>query len=320
MNAELAWAEYLYRVMKEYGQALETLEVLGERLAGNFHALQLKAWLNRRLGRYDVGYETLQAARRLEPRNPSIYRNLINYAWLVDDCDAAGRHVENLLSLAPEAPASKVRVAVYELECTGNAERAADLVRDVDFSGTGGGEYALWVAWQARDAQLALSLNETGPTNPGPDWPIWQQLNLAFVYRHLESNEALAGRALGRAAELLELYENDADLAQGEIDAHLNYIFHAMKGDAAETRGWIEEHKRRYRREYKGDIAEESNMHIYYAWSFADAGLHDEAVKELRIMLEKPGGHRFPYVDGDPGFDVLRDHPGYVALRERFGD
>ena len=145
-------------------------------------------------------------------------------------------------------------------------------------------------------------------------------MNFAAVYRHLEPNEELAGRALGRAAELLESYKKDAALAQGETFAALNFYYHSMKGDAAETRGWIEEHKLRYRSEYKGDIAAEANNHIYYAGSFARVGLRDEAVEELRIMLEEPGGHRFPYVDGDPGFDVLRDHPGYVALRERFGD
>jgi TolB-like protein len=294
LESELAWAEYLYRVMKEYGQALETLEVLGERLSGNLDALQLKAYLNRRLGRYDVGYETLQAAWRLEPRSPSIHLYLINYAWLVDDCDAAGRHVEQLLSLAPEAPASRVQMARYELECTGNAERAADLVRDLDFSGIGGWGSAFDAAWQAGDAQLALSLNETEFANPGPAWPIWQQLVFAVVYRHLEPNEELAGRALGRAAELLESYKNDAALAQGEGFAALNYAYHSMKGDAAETRSWIEERKRRYRREYKGDLAEEAHNHIFYARSFAEAGLHDEAVEELRIMLEEPGGHRFP--------------------------
>ena len=102
--------------------------------------------------------------------------------------------------------------------------------------------------------------------------------------------------------------------------AALNYTYHSMKGDAEETRGWIEEHKRRHRSEHKGDIAEEARNHFSYARSFAEAGLRDEAVEELRIMLEEPGGHRFPYVDGNPSFDVLRDHPGYVALRERFGD
>jgi hypothetical protein len=48
--------------------------------------------------------------------------------------------------------------------------------------------------------------------------------------------------------------------------------------------------------------------------------LHEEAIAELRTMLEQPGGHRFPYFDGLPVFDGIRDHPDYVELRQRFGN
>jgi len=51
----------------------------------------------------------------------------------------------------------------------------------------------------------------------------------------------------------------------------------------------------------------------------ACVGAYDEAVEELRVMFEQPGGHRFPYVDGAAPFDSLEDHPGYKELRLRFG-
>jgi hypothetical protein len=56
-----------------------------------------------------------------------------------------------------------------------------------------------------------------------------------------------------------------------------------------------------------------------YALNFARAGLQDEAIEELGQMLERPGGHRFPYVDNIRAFEVLQDHPVYIALREQFG-
>jgi hypothetical protein len=37
-------------------------------------------------------------------------------------------------------------------------------------------------------------------------------------------------------------------------------------------------------------------------------------------MFEEPGGHGFRFVDAWPDFDSLRDDPGYVELRTRFGD
>jgi len=319
LEAELAWAEYQYRFKSEYGQALETLEALGDRLAGNVYALQLRAWLNRRLGRYDTAYQALQAARQLAPRSPSIYLDLTNYAWLLDGCDAAGRHVEQLLALAAEEPASRVRAAEYELECNGNARRAADLVRGLDFTKIGGWESAMQAAWLARDGQMWQSLNLAGSANPEPDSPAWQQLNLAVFHRYLEPDEALSNRAFAKAAELLEVLANDADFVQTGDFAALNASYYSFRGDAAETRRWIEEHRQRFHRLYRGDLAEEAKNHLFYAWAFAAAGLNDEAVEELRIMLEQPGGHRFPYFDGDPIFAALKDQPGYVALRERFG-
>ena len=50
------------------------------------------------------------------------------------------------------------------------------------------------------------------------------------------------------------------------------------------------------------------------------AGLYDAAIGELRVMFEEPGGRGFRYVDARPAFDVLKDHPDYAKLRERFGD
>ena len=52
----------------------------------------------------------------------------------------------------------------------------------------------------------------------------------------------------------------------------------------------------------------------------AYVGLHEEAIEELRGMFDEPGGHGFRYVDADPVFDVLKDHPGYIELRERYAD
>jgi hypothetical protein len=64
----------------------------------------------------------------------------------------------------------------------------------------------------------------------------------------------------------------------------------------------------------------EAYNHFIYAFSLALAGLHDEAITELRVMFEEPGGLGFRFVDAWPDFDALKDHPGYIELRERFGD
>jgi len=319
LESELAWAEYLYRFRKEYREALEVVEGLGERAEGNVYALQMAAWLNRRLGRYEIGYRALQSARRLQPRSPSIYLDLMNYARLIDDCAAAGDFADQLLSIAPDGQASRVGLAEYELECNGDADRAVELVRDVNFADTGGFERALWAAWKARDVQLLLTLNQTEFENTSPELPFWQQWNQALVYGRLERDTDLADRALGRAARILEDHENDPALAQRAEFAEMKFSYHALNGDPAETRRWIDEHRRRLRIELKGDVYEESMTRFVYAWCFALAGSKNDAIEELRIMLEEPGGRRFPYLSGAVPFDALEGHPAFAELKERFG-
>jgi len=318
LEAELAWAEYQYRFLKQYEEALSALEALGDRIAGDIYALSLKAWLHRRLGRYQAGYEILQAAQRLEPLNPSIYMDLATFAWQSNDCAAAKQHIGTLLTLAPEVPATRVTVATFELECTGNAVNAANLLRDVDFREVGGWDIAAFAAWKARDTQMALALEENRSTS---DWQtaVWRQLDLATIYRYLDPNELLSRQALGEAAGLLTECGNDADLEPMATFALMRSNFYALSGDAAQTRLWNVEHKRRHRAENKGDQFEEAENRFWYAWNYALAGLGDEAVAELRAMLEEPGGHRFPFVDDAPAFDAIRDDPGYLALRDRFG-
>ena len=321
LESELAWAEYLYRVRNEYGLALETLEPLRDQVAGNAYALQLIAWLNRRLGHYDVAFRTLQAAQRLQPRSPSIYLSLIMYAWLVDDCGAAGVYVGQLLSLNPEARGSRVREAEFELECNGNAKRVVGLMRNMDFSEDQGGiRAAITAGWHARDTEFLVSLFDTEYVGSDHQVPIWQQLELASVYIRLQPNEDLAVHALDKAAKLLDEYGADEELAQRAVFALMTAHYYSLMGNTDETRRWIEELKQRYRRDFKGDVAEEANNRFDYAWIYACAGMQDEAIEELRIMLEQAGGHRFPYVDGPPLSDILGDNPAYIELRERFGN
>jgi len=54
--------------------------------------------------------------------------------------------------------------------------------------------------------------------------------------------------------------------------------------------------------------------------NLATVGLHEEAIRQLQTMLEEPGGWGLRFVDAWPAFDLLKDHPECIALRERFAD
>jgi TolB-like protein/cytochrome c-type biogenesis protein CcmH/NrfG len=321
LETEVAWAVYLYRGLYEYEQAVEALEVIGEEASLNAESLTIKAWLYRRLGRFDDAYKALLAAEQLDPRSAAIIDSLVNAAILRDDCDAAGRHARNALSISPDLVDTRTQLAEYELECTGDAGRASELLRDVDYEHN----WHLWVARNAalaeRDYERALALSEM-PAFQHERYPliaISQQLYRSSALLLLgRDDESVA--TLDAVAESLVAAKTEGDYIGIESYAWVMASYNAMRGDTTATRDWVAEHKRRFRVERKGDRVEESTNHEGYARIFAVAGLHDEAIEELKVMFEEPGGRGFRYVDAQPSFDALKDHPDYAELRVRFGD
>ena len=319
LEAEIAWAVYLYHGQFEYEKALAALEALGERGEQNPDVLQLKAWLYRRLGRYEQAYDTMLASYALDPRDPATISNVVDMAVRIDDCGAAGEHAASGLEVAPDNPDVLTHVANYELECTGDAARASELLSGIDFAS----DWQLWTArnsaWLQRDYERMLeladiSLPDHGTLSDAYDWEY-----RAWVLRQLGRDteaRALDDRLNTELAELAE----EQEVAQSAAYANAMIMRASAEGDAAATRSWIERHRRRVEAELKGDAYFRSFRPLWYARSLVDVGLHEEAIRELETMLEQPGGYRFPFVDATPAFDVLKDHPGYVELRERFGD
>ena len=74
LETELAWAVYLYRGLFEYEEALEVLEALEQTHGLNAYALELKAYLLRRLrpvptcARNDARGTALRASKHLSGR------------------------------------------------------------------------------------------------------------------------------------------------------------------------------------------------------------------------------------------------------------
>ena len=210
-------------------------------------------------------------------------------------------------------------VADYELECTGNAARASELLADVTFVA----DWQLWTARTAayfeRDAERRLEL---------ADIPLPDSHKLGDFFDSEHKVGVLLD--LGRGSEAKQwLARMDQRLAEAAVDENIEaseeFAFAKVlrlgyDDDVEALRYWIGEHERRFQAEFKGDRYFAAFHPWIYAWAFAKAGLYDEAVDELRTMLEPPAGHRFPWIDATPAFDDLKDHPGYIELRERFGD
>jgi TolB-like protein/Flp pilus assembly protein TadD len=303
LEAEIAWAVYLYHGQFEYAKALATLEALGERGERNPDVLQLKAWLYRRLGRYEEAYETMLASYALDPRDPATIGNLVDMAVRIDDCDAAGEHAASGMEVAPDNSDVLTHLAIYELECSGDAASASELLSGIDFAS----DFQLWTArnaaWLERDYERMLELADIPLPDHGALSDAFNWDYKAYVLRQLGRDteaRALYDRLNTELAELAE----EQEVAQSAEYANAMILLASAEGDAAATRSWIERHRRRVEAELKGDAYFRSFRPLWYATRLVDVGLHD----------------RFPFVDATPAFDPLRDNPGYIELRERFGD
>jgi len=320
-EVDLAWAVYLYRGLYEYEQALQVLEALSERSALNATSLRLKAWLLNRLGRPEEAYRNMLEAKRLGPRSIQIVGSLVRLAIASDDCEGAGQHARAALSLAPDSADLRTHAANYELECTGDAHRASELLREVLFETA-----PSWVLWTARNAAIserdyerALELSMIREPGTHPVNPIRDQLFESVALHYLGRDEDAAA-ILDAVADALAALEREGVHDRDAAYAAAMIWYHSMRGNGEANHRWVEEHRQRFRKENKGDRWAEANNHRGYAFNLAGAGLHDEAIAELRVMFGEPGGSGFRYVDAFPYFDAMRDHPGYIELRERFGE
>lgn len=319
VEADVAWATYLYHGRFEYEQALGALERIDDRARRNPDVMLLKAWLYRRLGRYEEGYQTTLELLGHDRHRVLSDGTLIDLAIRTDRCADAGEYANAGLQIAPDSVDLRAQIAFYELECTGNAARASELMGDVTF----GADWHLWAARTAanfeRDDERRLELADIPLPDSHTLGDFFDSEYRAGVLHDL-GRQSEAKQWLARMDQRLAEAAGDESIAASAEFAFAKVLRLSYDDDVEALQYWIGEHRRRFQTEFKGDRYFASLHPWIYAWALVEAGLYDDAVAELRTLLEPPVGHRFPWVDATPAFDVLKDHPGYIELRERFGD
>lgn len=318
-EAELAQVEFLYRVEFEYQLALDHLEALERRQALDSSALLLRAYIVRRLGDFEAAYQSALAAQRLDPRNIQVETQLIGMAWDLDECDAANIHARAAEALAPDTLEVRSSVAIMELQCNGNTQRANELMKGAEYNGFWQVLVAQTAAYADRDWEAALEVAQYPLPQLGPLWELSQMLDRVRALKHLNREEE-AMTELNSAREALEVLAEDKFISQSHLFAMTRSGYYALTKDQAATREWIAESKRRVETLMKGDVSLQASLHRFYAEIFVLAGLYPEAIEELRLNFASPGGDRFLLIDALPDFDVLKNEPGYVELKQQYGN
>ena len=126
-------------------------------------------------------------------------------------------------------------------------------------------------------------------------------------FRRYQGREQEAVAILdGLAASLPEIERQVPD----DKFAALALLDHyGLRGDRAATRRWIEVFRERLIADHKNDRYLVSVFRFCFAVAYANAGLDDEAIAELRVMLDEPGGRRFTMIDAYPAFERFKGRP-----------
>jgi tetratricopeptide (TPR) repeat protein len=318
-EVELARVVYLYRVQFEYQQALDALEALEEKHTLGASALMLKAFLLRRLCRFEEAYQMVTAAKKLDPRSIQTVSQVITMAWEVDDCDASSAYARAAMALAADVLVVGLSVARSELQCNGNGQRANELLKDSEFNGFFQVLIAEMAAAAARDWSRLLAISEYSLPQEGPLFSTIGQLDGALALRNLNRTQD-ANAFMDSVKEKMEAVEVNPLIVESSVFARIKSFYFAFQGDKDATREWVMETKQRREKENRGDQALKVSQYLYDARILTLAGLHSEAIEELRLSLESPGGDRFPLIDALPIFDVLKEDSGYIASRQRYAD
>jgi TolB-like protein len=313
-EVELARVVYLYRVQFEYRRALDALEALEDRGSLNSAELALKAYLLRRLGHWDEAYGSAVEAHNMDPRSIAITANLIGLAGVTGHCEEAGKYARIGMALDSASANMLTRVADYELQCNGDAQRANRLLRDVEFTGYFQIIIARDAAEAARDYPRMLELwSHSIPL----DIPALQYFDslfrvkaLRYLGRHRDADIELA--AVGEA-----LLSATGSAIESWFYAAAMSIYYTLQRDPDSIRTWFAETDRRRDAQTNGDFATAADGIGRRAIGFAYAGLYDEAIAELGIMVKTPGTFGLPFIDSLPQFDDVRDRADYIALFEQ---
>ncbi|MEJ2273896.1 MAG: hypothetical protein P8Y01_04905, partial [Woeseiaceae bacterium] len=90
----IAQTYYAYYGLKDYELALDLATRTLELAPSDLEAIEVKSFIERRMGNYDAVVETMRLASKIEPRNPEWGGSVIYYLWITHRYDEAMAEIE----------------------------------------------------------------------------------------------------------------------------------------------------------------------------------------------------------------------------------
>ena len=310
-DLRVAQAYYTYYVVKDYERAFDLVRQAQQKLPSDVRVVELRGYIERRLGDFQGRVNSIRLMRQLDPRNP-------NWTTVLGFNLGITHQYDEALALLRNARFQSRQQSVMASTLSVSEHRDLHRWRDeLDAIEAEFGVLSASATWEsriaARDYPGALRvLNRLDSAKSSVDSPSVQlevEIMPLISQWLLGDNEALQ-RELGAAQDRLDSVTRDGGNLPNFQPSLLRAFIHAASGDQAQTMRQI----RLWRRAVQGDKAEYALQRHFSCRVLGMTAAVPEAVQCLRSGLSEPSLVT-PFIELQlPFYDAIRSEPAFVAL------
>jgi tetratricopeptide (TPR) repeat protein len=297
---------------RDADRALEEIETARRGLGTTVGVIQAEIYVRSMQGRFGDAVRLADEGMKLDGQNPSLPTQAIFDAWFLRDYPRAVRYADRAFELAPASMwpmLGKTFVHWSWNGDTGSSRRAL---------GSSARDFGDWTTWtwywqEIFEGQLEEALQRIDAY--GPDW-----IETKIVHRPRPFMRATVLEIMGRPVQAREQWSEAlvmiGDAVREEPD---NHLAHATLGVTLAALGDREravaegQHAMELlpvtRDAFYGVTCEVDMARIY-----ALLGDSDSVFDQLDRLLTIPSWISVPWIEMDPTFDSLRDHPRYAEI------
>ena len=311
-EAAMAEGYVLYYSHRDYAAALERFDAAARLRPTDTDAIQARALILRRLGRWDESVALYERAAALDPRNTNVLRQQAETLGMMRRYEASLASFARAVEIDPEDVHLAGDYAEYAVTA-GDTALAATLVRDHDLDERPDAWRANQaMAWARRDYESALKIANAIPSGITP-----LSRAIALTVRGHESlRVGDVARSSAAGDSLLVVMESFSPPRLGVREAFVSSAL-VMKGRNEEARAVARECLVQVR--VQDDEVDGTTTATLCLNVLGAAGFPDEAIEGLIRIAEYPGRDLSSgLLAHQPAYrDVLGDHPRFPELEAK---
>jgi TolB-like protein/Flp pilus assembly protein TadD len=311
-EAHLALGLYHYWGRRDYDRALASLEAARERAPGNSEIPLATAYVIRRQGDLEGAIELFERDLELSPLDPNAVVGLGETYGTLRRYAEAERAFKRGIALAPDNAYPYTELALLYLRGRGDTETARDYLDQMpSVAGTESCRVGFFVELMGRRYEAALERLESCPD---------RVLEAGAFFIPIPMYEGMTLRLMGDEARATAAFEQATAVLEERLAQYpQDHRIHSALGQVYAALGRGEDAIRHGRRAVElyplsKDALEAPVLMTDLALTYTLVGDHDAAIEQLDEVLSIPSILSTAWLEKDPQWDPLREHPGYAAL------